>query len=1009
MDAGVVSHFRPRAFASRTAAACLALLALLPASLGAAGEAGLLGRTVVSVSCVADGPFDRDEIARLTAVKAGRPLSDADTAATVGNLYATRRFADVRIEAAPEGDGVAVTVVLFRAFRIRPLAFTGRVPISRAELRKALAFAPDALYSRAAVDQGAGALERRLQAEGFLSARARPAVTFDRRRFDARVTYAIEPGPAALAAEPFFDGDPAPFSAADLASRMRMKPGGRYRESTARADASRMTEFLHGQEHYRALVELIAAQPMEDGRAMPVYRLRVGPRVVFEATGIKPEKLAKELHALAESQTIDEELVLQFVEGRKEALQRSGRYRAAVTYVFDARSDPSVTRIRVDIVEGPKFFVEKVRFEGNVSVPDKALYDLMATRRKGLPLVTRGRLVDSVLAQDAEALLAYYQSRGWIRAKVPAPRVEDGSKPGALTVTVSVEEGPRAFVESRILEGAEHLDLEAAAALLSVKEGATFDPNAVREDVGRLSAWYHDRGWREAAVRDQMALSEDGTKARVTYRVDEGLKSFFGKTIIRGNTRTATARIERLVTWKEGDTVSESKVLETQRGLSRSGVFRRVDVRPQRADPATQSRNVEIEVEEGRPWSLLYGLGYQYTPGGTEGQSQNDPYLAAGVSYNNVLGRMISAGIEAQYAPISRRGRVQAFLREPFLFGTSYPLNFLGFLSRELIGDVELERRGVTLDSYKIVARGLRVGLRYTYQRIKPTNELSYTNEINLPAINRPIHESTIGPDILFDRRDDIIDPHSGYYLSGSFKYAFPFLSADAQFKKFSTQAAGFVPLFGRAVFVVSARVGGIFGDKPGTSTSPGSVPIGERFFAGGRSTERGFDTDLLGIPGQTVDYSTVATRRKDGTHGSCASLYPDRLDLATYDCAAGPHIMGGNGFLALNAELRIPIAGNLGGVVFYDAAQVWSRFSDIRFRFEGASGLRQGAGIGLRYLTPIGPVRVEYGWPLMARTISFEIREPFTDAQGHVTFDVLGHGTTKEKGRLFFSIGYPF
>ncbi len=160
---------------------------------------------------------------------------------------------------------------------------------------------PTLLYSWSAVEQGARALERRLQAEGFLSARVQPAVTLDRQKFAAQVTYAIEPGPAALAAEPFFDGDPAPFTAADLASRMRMKPGSPYRESAARADASRIEEFLHGKERYRATVELIAAQPIEDGRVMPVYRLRVGPHVTFEATGIKPEKLAKELHALAES------------------------------------------------------------------------------------------------------------------------------------------------------------------------------------------------------------------------------------------------------------------------------------------------------------------------------------------------------------------------------------------------------------------------------------------------------------------------------------------------------------------------------------------------------------------------------------------------------------------------------------------------------------------------------------------------------------------------------------
>ena len=184
-------------------------------------------------------------------------------------------------------------------------------------------------------------------------------------------------------------------------------------------------------------------------------------------------------------------------------------------------------------------------------------------------------------------------------------------------------------------------------------------------------------------------------------------------------------------------------------------------------------------------------------------------------------------------------------------------------------------------------------------------------------------------------------------------------------------------------------------------------MPIGEQFLAGGRSTNRAFDNEVLGIPKETVDYSTIATPHTGSGKGSCASAYPD---LSTYDCDVGPRIVGGNGFLAFNVELRIPIAGNLGGVLFYDAAQVWKQFSQIRFQFEGERGLRQGVGFGLRYMTPIGPVRVEYGWPVKARTIPFDIVQPVYDSHGNVIgFNVLGHDTVKEKGRFFFSIGYPF
>ena len=134
----------------------------------------------------------------------------------------------------------------------------------------------------------------------------------------------------------------------------------------------------------------------------------------------------------------------------------------------------------------------------------------------------------------------------------------------------------------------------------------------------------------------------------------------------------------------------------------------------------------------------------------------------------------------------------------------------------------------------------------------------------------------------------------------------------------------------------------------------------------------------------------------------------------SNFDCDAGPRIVGGNGFLAFNAEFRFPIVGNLGGTVFYDVAQVWKDPEDIRLSFGGTKGMRQGTGVGLRYMTPIGPVRVEYGWPVHARKIDFNVI--LVDKDGTPVLDPDGKpvvldssSSRKEKGTFFFSIGYPF
>jgi outer membrane protein insertion porin family len=968
------------------------------------------GATVVSLAYTSDGPVDRDEVERLISIRSGQPLTEETTGSTIRHLFATRRFSDVRIEAESTEGGVAVTIHLFRSFRVNPLKFDDGVSVSRDEMRRTVPFSEGAVFSAGELEEGTKALERRLDAEGYIAATVQPEVFFDRSTFDAEVIYHIEAGKPARTAPALFDGDIKPFTREDLLRKARLDEGDRYRESKARADADRMTRFLHKKGRLRGTVELIAAQPTDDGRVMPVYRIAVGPQVAFQTRGIAEKRVRREVLDLLEGQIFDEDLILQYTENKRRGFQRKGRYRAKVEYAISQQ--PDVLTVAITVEEGPKFAVEKIAISGNESVSTARLAKLMVTQKKGLPLLRPGRLVDEVLREDADAILGYYQTRGWVKAKVDDPQVTEGSRPNRLIVNVHVSEGPRAIVATRNVIGAEHVSADEIEKILAVDPGKPFNPNEVRQGSFSLQNHYRDRGWREASVRDNWTLSTDGTSADVVYEVEEGMRSFFGKTIVRGNTRTGTDRITRLVTWDEGDPFSESEVLTTQRNLTRTGVFRRVELRPQPADPATQTRPVEVEVQEGRPLSLLYGLGYQYAPDALENRS--DPFGIVGASYNNLFGTMRSASLEVQYAPISKRGRVILTFREPFLFNRDLPLSLLAFYTREPIQKIDIERRGAVLESSRLFGRYLRLAMRYEYQRIEPVNaerDLSII-ERDFSKFDRPILQSAIGPNLFYDRRDDIIDPHNGYYVSASTKYAFPLAQCPelppgqesdctdyADYLKYSGQAAYFRP-FGGGVFAVSARAGGInsYGEGRGVP-----VPIAERFFAGGRSTNRAFDTDLLGIPGVTVDPDTRATVHEGDGVGSCADTYPD---LVGFDCDAGPTIVGGNGFLGLNAEFRFPIFGNLGGTLFYDAAQVWESPSEIRFSFEGDKGLRQGVGVGLRYMTPIGPVRIEYGWPLRTRDVKFDV--VLVDDKGN-PISILTSDKRKEKGQFFFSIGYPF
>jgi outer membrane protein insertion porin family len=997
---------RKEATARALGALLLAASAVVTAQEAASQVApDVYGRTVSSVAYTADGPVDRKEVADLIAIEAGRPLAEMDVAATIRNLFKTLRYSNVVVTAEPEAeDAVAVTVHLWKAYRIAKISFDGKTALSKEDLRRAANLSEGETFSASALENGAAALERKLSTEGYLEPRVEPDTVFDPATFSVRVVYNITAGKRARVAEPFFDGDIHPFSESVLVEKGKVKVGRPYSETREHAAADRMRRFLLEEGYFRATVELIAAEPTADGRLQPVYRATIGPKYSLEVTGVKPKTARKQILDLLETQSFDEDLLDQWVSDQELALQKAGHYRAKVSASMASGGEPVPVTLTVEA--GPKYAVESIAIRGNASVPEETLRRLMVTHTKGLPVIEKGRLIDRDLDDDVSAILGYYQTHGWIDAKVQKS-VTDGSEPDRLDVAITVAEGPRTFVEERTVDGAEHLTPDEVERLVTVRVGEPFNPSAVRQDVSALTDYYWNHGWREASVQDRYTLSEDRTKASIVYRVDEGMRSFFGKVIVRGNAITDPDRILRQVAWKEGEPYSEEKIADTQQNLARTGAFRTIEVQPQPADPVNQSRTIDVSLTEARRISLLYGFGYQNAAGATE--NRNDVFGVVGATYRNLFGLMQSASAEVQYAPLSQRGHFYLNFVEPYAFGTNVPINVIGFVSREPIQDINIDKIGGYIESVRVWQKYLRVGLRYEYVQSGPTNpeDLSTIELEKFPKSDQPIKQSAIGPSFLWDRRDDVLDPHSGYYASLAGKYAFPFLSADARYGKVSGQVAWFKSIFG-GVLGASLRAGGIY---PYDLAAQIPVPIPERFYSGGSTTARGFDTDLLGIPRVTVDYNTQATLKTEEGPGTCATKdgFPD---LAAWDCNDGPRIIGGNGFMAWTLEYRFPIFGNLGVSVFYDLAQVWPNAGDINFKIEGETGLRQSIGAGLHYMTPIGPLRLEYGTPVDRRTIVYQVTS--TVQENGEPCDpspcVLKRGlTTKEKGRILLSIGYPF
>jgi translocation and assembly module TamA len=283
------------------------------------------------------------------------------------------------------------------------------------------------------------------------------------------------------------------------------------------------------------------------------------------------------------------------------------------------------------------------------------------------------------------------------------------------------------------------------------------------------------------------------------------------------------------------------------------------------------------------------------------------------------------------------------------------------FQSDDTRRGTRIQQRGLSIEASKVALQRTRWSVRYEY-KISECKDSPLCNVIDdeLPIEDFPrdlldIQISSITPTFFWDTRDDIIDPHRGFFTSASIEYAFPVFSAEARFLKEYVQGTWYLPISRRTVVALSGRAGLI---QPHGGTTSDNVPLSERFTAGGEITHRAFRLDLLGelcrgpeedryaeIMGCEPTLFATVTENEDGT------------------VSIGPILpRGGSGMLLLNAEYRFPIFSTLGGAVFVDAGNVYKR-DTIDF-----DSIRYGVGLGLRYLSPVGPIRIDVARPFDRR-----------------------------------------
>ena len=971
-----------------------------PASLaaGVPGQAPILR----AVEIRSDTPLPEEPLAEMESTlgfEIGEPLTREDVARALRNVQASGLASRVDVyvrpappAAAPEGaparPGVVAEVVLRANLVVDSVRIEGDTgEVAAADLRKEVPQQAGEPLIESRLVRGVYQVQEALRRAGYFEAVVRLAPEIDEARNRARVLYRVEAGPRARVAEIRFRGDRGPFNAEELKAPMRLAEGEPYRQPVARRDSERLERWLVGQEHRTARVDRPVDEYDADSDSVVVtYDLAVGPKVTVEVRGAEMKKLKKrDLLPFLGEEGFDEALLLLAENRLRSYYQGEGHYRVQVE-VREERSDGELNdgelNVVVEIDPGPVFTIEEVDFVGNEDYSDERLAELVATQPTSLltrlPVIGGGgRLVDETLSDDVSNLQAFYALQGYVDAEVGPPDVAVVGE-NALAVSIPIQEGEQQKVVGVTLTGVDAFDEGELLDEMVIEEGGPFHPRILETSLDQLRSRYERLGYDAVNVSANTAWNPGHSLVDVTIRVLEGPQTVVDRVIVRGNQRTHAEVIRRAIDLDPGEPVSRSRLLEAERALYRLGLFSQVDLELTPAPLGATTRDVVVRVAEGLVRSVRYGVSVEYND-----QVSDWSYGGSvGFTHANVLGRGITLSTDARI--LSEEEQFRLFVEQPTVGDLDVPVTYSLFSIEERRAGFRISRDGARVEGRRRIGRNTQLGLAYDY-RIVENVELDgvvVPNGEDLERRDQTLRVAGFIPTVVHDRSNDPVNPSSGYTSLAQLQYAFPLFDAEADFVKLFLQHTHYIDL-DFAILAASARVGGIEALAPlPTGVTDPVIPsrldlpsqeifLAERFFAGGGSSHRGYRPDELGIP--------FATCLPEGTGAGDGGDLPVSDDCAAtlFPGSDGElREAGGNGLALLNLDFRFPVFGTVEGVVFFDFGNVWADWRQIDL-----SDFRSGSGVELRYLSPVGPLRLGVGVPL----------DPYPGADDYVFYVSLG------------------
>ena len=937
-----------------------------------------IGKTVVEVRLQLKGAvLQNAELVEIIETRAGTPLTMVDVRESMAHLFGLGLYQDVQVDAALRGDGVVLTYDLFPAQRVRRIVFEGSLGLSESDLRRTIVERHGASPPLARSAQAVATLQTVYRDRGYPKAEIAVRAGDDADSSNVSMVFSIRPGPRARLGTIEVQGaprEPAP----QVLSELDLRVGDDYDGVELDERLIRYANDLRAEGYYEARVAQFPRYVDDDTAVNLVLSIEPGPRVeiVFQGDPLAAGDRDR-LVPIAREHSVDEDLL----EDSKFGIERHFRERGYCNPRVDyQRGDAGpatpagnggVMRVTFTVTRGPQCMVEEAEVTGNTSMTSAELAALVMTRA-GQPFN------DSTIGSDALRIQGYYRQRGFSAVKVTSQVERREPKAGSefVRVRLVIAEGVRSVIDSVIFQGNTAIDADALRRAITTAPGQPYFEPQISSDADTIALLYLNRGYPEVTVEPAPKAIGDGSKVELGFAIHEGPQILIDHVLIVGNQRTSRDTILREVLLKSGQPVSQQQEDETRTRITSLGLFRRVDISYLQLPGEQNRRDVVITVEEAPVTTISYGGGLEggrrlvrtaESPNAVE-EFQVAPRGFFQVSRRNLFGkdRSLDLFTRVSFRPkgVSATPGANPTLEtdeggygfneyltrltygERRILGTDADVTISGGVEQAERSSFDFNRRGASATITRRISRTLAVSGRYGIDHTRLlTIKSNFAAQPEIDRLFPQVRLSSVASSMIRDTRNDSIEPNSGTLIGADAELAARRIGSQVGF--FKTFLQGFIyrqlPRAGSTVVVFGARVGLATGfprsvTRDGATTIVNDLPASERFFAGGDTTVRGFTLDRLGTAG-TIDQDAFPT--------------------------------GGHGLIVLNAEARIPLRGGLGAVAFIDGGNVWRTVSDMDF-----SQMRGSVGFGMRYRSPVGPIRVDLGFKLDRRMLPTGERE---------------------------------